>query len=199
MLDDLDKTLKVVLEAGLRDSLRTPFTITFAAPDEKFPPSTVSLPAINLFLYDVRENRDLRTNEMLVEHTADGRAMQLRPPVRIDCSYLITAWTSEANDAAAGEHALLGNVIRVLLRAPTIPGEMLQGTLRDHPAVLPVSTLQPARLQTMAEMWQAAGGRPKAALHYTVTVPVWTHAAEETHLVTERIVKFEVGGALARD
>jgi hypothetical protein len=42
---------------------------------------------VNCYLYDVRENREMRTNEALTVHSADGlRAARIRPPVRIDCA-----------------------------------------------------------------------------------------------------------------
>ena len=66
MIDDLDRTLKNLLEdpdCGLPELDPSP-AITFGAPDSKFAPTP---PAINLFLYDVRENRELRSNEVVVE------------------------------------------------------------------------------------------------------------------------------------
>jgi hypothetical protein len=196
MLDDLDRTLKHLLEASLPPDLRKQITITFAAPDGKFPPSAVALPAIDLFLYDIRENRDLRSVEPIIERLANGRVTERRAPVRVDCSYLITAWTTDGPDSTAGEHGLLGHVLRVLVRAPVIPAEALQGALRGDGETLPLLTLQAGRLQSIAELWQAAGGRPKAALHLTVTVPVWTSDAEPVHTVTERHLRFVVGTAV---
>ena len=67
MIHDLDTTLKALLEkeipkGDLQDHAVT-VTISFERPDPDFPPSGVALPAIDLFLYDVRENHDLRSNE----------------------------------------------------------------------------------------------------------------------------------------
>ncbi|SRR6266540_67337 len=197
MLDDLDKTLKNLLEARLPQDVRKQVTITFAAPDSKFPPTTVSLPAIDLFLYDVRENRELRSNELVRERMPDGRLTERPPPVRVDCSYLLTTWATEGPDAVAGEHGLLGEVLRVLVRAPAIPADMLHGSLLNNGDALPILTLQAGRLQSIAELWQAAGGRPKAALHFTVTLPVWTDEATEVPVVTERVLKFRLGETVA--
>jgi hypothetical protein len=38
----------------------------------------------------VRENSDLRPNQWELERRADGIVTRKRPPVRADCSYLIT-------------------------------------------------------------------------------------------------------------
>src|SRR5262245_38845127 len=122
MINDLDSTLEQLLKQELPASLVGQVAISFAAPDDKFPPSSVSLPAIDLFLYDVRENRELRSNEWTVERRPDGTASRTRAPVRVDCSYLITAWPSESSpNPAKDEHMLLGEVMVVLLRHPVIP------------------------------------------------------------------------------
>lgn len=185
MIQDLDKTLRQLLLRELPPQLvaadaATPVTISFATPDDQFPPTTVTLPAIDLFLYDVRENRDLRSSEWEVTRRSDGTAIRKRPPVRVDCSYLVTAWASDSSPTPAeDEHSLLGEVMQVLLRHPTIPEAALQGSLAGQEPPLPTLSLRDGRLQSMGEFWQALGGKPKAALHYTVTVGVEPQAAVE--------------------
>src|SRR5439155_22448323 len=92
MLQDLDNSLEALLrheKLGLPKDL---CDIDFAAPGEGFPSAGVKLPAVDLFLYDVREERDLRSNEWLLERNPDGTASRKRSPIRISCSYLVTAW-----------------------------------------------------------------------------------------------------------
>ena len=67
MIDDLDKTIATLLRRELPPSLAQQVQISFATPDDQFPPQSVTLPAIDLFLYDVRENLELRSNEVYVE------------------------------------------------------------------------------------------------------------------------------------
>jgi len=167
--------------------------ISFATPDDQFPSQSVTLPAIDLFLYDVRENLELRSNELSLERRGDGTATRTRSPVRVDLSYLITAWPSESvPNPAEDEHRLLGEVMRVLLRYRTLPEDVLQGELRGQRPSLPISTLQPGRLQSMGEFWQAVGGKPKAALNYQVTLSVDVAAPEEVRLVTEKVIKIRM-------
>ncbi len=185
MIYDLDRTLAVLLERELPATLvgeqaTTPVKVSFATPDDQFPASTVTPPAIDLFLYDVRENRELRNNEWQVERRSDGTAKRKRSPVRVDCSYLVTAWASENSpDPPGDEHLILGEVMKVLLRHSTIPQAALQGSLAGQEPPLPALTLRDGRLQSLGEFWQALGGKPKAALHYTVTIGVEPHAAVE--------------------
>lgn len=194
MIDDLDRTLEELLRRELPAALVDQVSFSFAPPNDEFPPTSVTLPAIDVFLYDVRENRELRSNEGQLERRPNGTGAISRPPVRIDCSYLITAWPSEnSTSPALDEHRLLGELIRALLRRPALPPEVLQGSLADQPFPVTLRTLQAGQLQNLMEFWQALGGRPKAALNLTVTLALQAHPAVETGpLVTERIFRIEV-------
>lgn len=181
MIDDLDRTVEELLKRELSPALVGQVAISFSAPDSDFPPSSVTLPAVDLFLYDVRENLELRNTGFVVERHDDGRVTKRRPLTRVDCSYLITAWSSESSTSRSlDEHRLLSEVMKVLLRHPTIPEMLLQGGLKGQEPPLPSSTLQPGRLQSVAEFWQALGGKPKAALNYTVTIGIVPDQAVET-------------------
>jgi hypothetical protein len=183
VIQDLDETIAALLRRDLPATLGEQVQISFATPDDQFPSQSITLPAIDLFLYDVRENLELRSNEV----------SRTRPSVRVDLSYLITAWPSESvPDPAEDEHRLLGEVMRVLLRYRTLPEEVLQGELRGQRPVLPISTLQPGRLQSMGEFWQAVGGKPKAALNYQVTLSVDVAVPEEVRLVTEKVIRIRM-------
>jgi hypothetical protein len=193
MIDDLDRTLRALLERDL-PALVGQVDITFATPNDQFLQSGVKLPAVDLFLYDIRENRDLRRADPQMERR-DGVVMQTRPPVRVDCSYLVTAWASpsSANPPGYDEHRLLGGVMRVLLRHPTLPEAILQGVLKSQELPLPTSTLQQGQLQNLGEYWQALGGRARATLNYTVTLAV--QVAEPANLgppVTTRTARVNV-------
>ena len=193
MIKDLDETIAALLRRDLPPALVGQVQISFATPDDQFPPQSVTLPAIDLFLYDVRENLDLRSNEVYLERRSDGRATRTRAPVRMDFSYLVTAWPSESvPDPAEDEHHLLGEVMRVLLRYRTIPEDMLQGVLVGQQPPLPVSSMQPGRLQSLGEFWQALGGKPKAALNYQVTLSVDVTAPQEVPLVTDKVIQIRM-------
>lgn len=192
MIDDLDKTLVALLRRELAPTLSEQIQVSFEAPDDRFPPQSVATPAVDLFLYDVRENLELRSNDVELEKHENGLALRRFMPVRIDASYLITAWPREGlANPAEDEHRLLGEVMRVLLRYRTLPQELLHGTLAASELPLPVSALQPGRLQSLGEFWQAMGGKPKAAINYTVTLSINVTAPQEVRLVKERIFHFD--------
>lgn len=198
MINDLDETLAALLRRDLPAALAEQVQVSFATPDDQFPPQSVTLPAIDLFLYDVRENIELRSNEVYLQRRGDGTATRTRAPVRVDFSYLVTAWPSQSvPEPAEDEHHLLGEVMQVLLRYRTIPEDVLQGGLAGQEPPLPASSLQPGRLQSLGEFWQALGGKPKAALNYTVTVSVDVTLPEEVRLVTDKKIKLRMEKGVA--
>jgi hypothetical protein len=197
MLQNLDNLLKNLLDAELPRELSLKPEITFVTPEGNTLPK-VSLPAIDLFLYDVRENRELRSGEWRNELQSDGSFLRERPPVRVACSYIITAWA----DDPATEHLLLGETMRVLLRYPRLPvaafaadaerARELTGALSGPD--LPAAVAQPGSIQNLGEFWRAIGGKPHAALLYTVTIAVATGAAPEAlQAVKEHVVRTHVG------
>lgn len=198
LIDDLDESLKALLVRELPQAISGQVSVSFAAPDDEFH-SSVKLPAVDLFLYDIRENLELRSNDEYVQRHSDGTGLRLRAPVRVDASYLITAWPgSTEKDRPEDEHHLLGEVMQALLRFRTLPRAVLKGSLASQELALPVSTLQPGRLQSLGEFWQALGGKPKAALNYTVTFAVDTAKPEQVKLVTEKIIGLDLGVGEAR-
>jgi hypothetical protein len=183
MIDDLDRSIEELLRRELPPSLVGQVAISFAAPDSEFPPASVTLPAVDLFLYDIRENLELRRPGWVIERKPDGTALKQQRPVRVDCSYLVTAWSSEGSTTRAlDEHRILSEVMDVLVRHPMLPEQVLQGRLKGQEP--PTAVLQPGRLQSVGELWQALGGKPKAALNYTVTIGI----SPFTPLETERPV-----------
>lgn len=185
MLHDLDITLEELLKTELPPTLvgasaATRVSISFATPDREFASQISQAPVINLFLYDVRENLELRSNEWVLDRQPSGTATRRRPPVRVDCSYAITIWVTNSQADPQTEHRLLGEVMRALLRHPTIPRAVLQGSMREQEILPRGLTLRPTQLQSLGEFWQAMGGRPKPALNYTVTLAIPVYEEAET-------------------
>ena len=151
MFHDLDATLAQLL---LRELVATypdikTDNISFAAPDDEFRRGGYKSPTLNLFLYDVRENWELRSSEWTYERR-NGRVTRQGPPIRVDCAYLITAWSAESGpQAVAAEHRLLGNVARALLKHRQLPDGVIQGG--QQPGQAPTSCrTKPATISAVA-------------------------------------------------
>ncbi len=130
MLADLDESLKTLLKRDLDRHGFDGVEIEFDAPDKEWAAS-LSSPAVNLFLYDIREAKELRPIDW-EERMRDGRTFDLRPPLRIDASYAVTAWTRDVQD----EHRLLSQVMAALYAFPTLPEEVLTAVARERLAAL---------------------------------------------------------------
>ncbi len=184
MIRDLTLTLKTILtQAGLPDELRAAH-LSFERPSEPFGPSETTL---NVYLYDIRENLELRQNEPVLERD-NGTVILRKPPLRVSCSYLITAWPAVVGEELAlQEHRLLSQALQVLSRYPSIPRNLLQGSLREQDP-LPVMTVQPDGLKNPAEFWTALGNRLRPSLTLTVALAMETLAPETFPMViTEEV------------
>jgi hypothetical protein len=169
MINDLDETIKQLLvkkgglDAGTVD-------ISFEIPDREWSAS-ISKPRINLYLYDIRENHELRATEWNV--TTDNRGMTSRKknPSRIDLAYLITVW---ANDVA-DEHRLLWQIMYTLFRFPVLPQDILIGALVKQEFPVLASTAQPDGLfNNPADFWSALDNEIKPSINYVLTVAMDT-------------------------
>jgi hypothetical protein len=195
MIRDLSETLKAVLQDPT-------FTLVFpelAAADIIFdrpldpfnPPKTT----IDLFLYDVRENLELRSNEYTVAKI-NGQSITHPAALRLACSYLVTAWPVGGAELSLQEHRLLTQVLRVLSRYPIIPGSFLQGSLVGQDPPLPMVALHPDALKNLSEFWSSLGSKMKASLTVTVTISVPVFADITDFLVTTHTTKYLNGNGV---
>jgi hypothetical protein len=178
MIDDLDRSLEAFLRRELAAD-HPDVRIAFDAIDAAALPVT---PLLRVILYDVRENRERRNLEPMLDRRTDPPSR--RPaPLPVDCSYAITAW---ARDGALAEHRLLGDTVRALARSPVLPADVLQGALAGLDAP-PAARLQGGSTPRTRRLSRATGARPM--LRYTVTVSLPLFDAEPVTLVTAHVVR----------
>src|SRR2546423_1818719 len=116
MFRSVDQTLERLLRD--RVPLRTE-GISFDTPSESYEKRLPAPRTLNLYLYDPRENHDLRMPDWSIERQPNGSFIKQRPPARIDLCYMITVWSTPSSDgttAVLDEHDLLGRVLATLLR-----------------------------------------------------------------------------------
>jgi hypothetical protein len=142
--------------------------ISLDRPSEIFVPGQTT---VNLFLHDLRENVDLRDSTPAIT-SSNGQVSVARPPLRVACTYLVTAWPVGGPDLPLQEHRLLGQVLQVFAALPTIPAAFLQGALVGQEPPLPLLTAEAGGLRNPAEFWTALGNRLRPSLSVTATVAV---------------------------
>jgi hypothetical protein len=172
MIHDLDETIRHLLRQGASaGSSLLNADIKFDVPDAAWRLSLTKL-TVNCYLYDINENREMRTHEPLRVRSADHkRVAEIGPPRRVDCSYCITAWSMSTTEPVLEEHRLLSEVLLVILRHPTIPRSMLQGSLVDQIAPYP-TVIASQGGEKNPDFWQALDQRLKPSLNYVVTLAV---------------------------
>jgi hypothetical protein len=178
VFDDVNRTIEALLRAELPADVAGQVGISFATPDETFPPQGLQLPALNLFLYEVRENTQLRDLEAAFERRADGQVTRVAPPVRVDCHYLVSAVAKKQLGSEIEEHHILGATLRALLRHKVLPASVLRGELAGKSPPMRAVAIAPGTHASGLELWQALKGKPRACLHYTLTIPVDTSLPE---------------------
>ena len=159
LLDDsLTAFLRQVVPLRERD-----VDVVFDAPDRDWA-AGVSRPTIDLYLWDVRPNAYERQLGLATVPMPNGRPQRQPALPRIDCRYLVTAWTSDVGD----EHSLLGRVLAALMRHPVIAPEHLHGSLADL-RPLPTVELRTGSGSENSDFWSALGGQLKPGLDVVVS------------------------------
>jgi hypothetical protein len=157
---DLDEGLRGLLRSDLRRHGFDGVEVSFDAPSREWS-GKLTGPAVNLFLYDLREARDRAIS------TPEPRAGAMVPPsLRLALTYAVTAWTKAVED----EHRLLSQVLSILFSHARLPDEVLGE--RSTGVRGPVETAVGRPREDKADFWNAVGGQYKASIDYVVQIAV---------------------------
>jgi hypothetical protein len=214
MIDHLDALLHRLFRNAIAE-LSSDAQVRFQPPDEDWRALVPIIsdadgnPAnsLNVYLADLRENRALRSNAR--ERTLVGQEVfETPPPRRIDCHYLISAWSpvtvSIAIDPTLDEHALLAEAARVIgahdeldpvaIYAASTPPQSPPAALADEK--FPITLLPVEGFPKIAEFWGTMGekNRWKPFLYAVITL-----ALRETPLRAGPIVTTTTTRTLQRD
>jgi hypothetical protein len=166
MLADLDETLRTLLKTELERHGFEGVDIAFDAPAREWS-GQLSKPTVNIFLYDLREAETLRTSEWS-RIQRDGRSFEGRPPMVMECSYAVTAWTQAVED----EHRLLSQVLAIFYAYPEMPQSALNGRLANGSQQWPIKARIGQGKGEKSDFWSAIGGQYKVSLDYVVRLSV---------------------------
>src|SRR4051794_6972181 len=166
MLADLDETLRSLLKEDLEAHGFEGVDIAFDAPSRDWS-GQLSKPTVNVFLYDLRETEALRTSEW-GRLSRNGRTFETRPPMVMEASYAVTAWTQAVED----EHRLLSQVLAIFYAFPEIPQDKLNGRLQNGSQAWPIKGRIGQGKGEKSDFWSAVGGQDKVSLDYVVRLSV---------------------------
>jgi len=165
MVADLDESLRTLLQRELGRHGFDNVEVAFDAPAKEWS-SQLAAPTVNVFLYDLRESADHR-HRAIEERRTNGGAFETRPPLILECSYAITAWTQAVED----EHRLLSQILTILYSYVRLPADALSGRLSNGAQRYPIfGKVGQPKAEGKADFWNAVGGQYKASLDYVVTL-----------------------------
>jgi hypothetical protein len=165
-LADLDEALRALLKRELERHGFEGVDIAFDAPATDWS-AKLTNPTVNLFLYDLRENvgeAEVTTRSLRV----NGAQIAAPPPMRLEITYSVTAWTKAVQD----EHRLLSQVLAVLFSHVSLPADLLQGRLASASLLRAIETEVGRPKEEKADFWTSIGGRYKASIDYAVKLEV---------------------------
>jgi len=166
LFNDVAETLKQFL-IGEIPIERNEIDVSFERPSREWS-SKLSRPTLNLFLFDIRERKELRDGTFAMTRTADGRAIQTRPPRRVDLTYLVTAWTREADD----EHRILGRTLAAMYRTDNLPDAFRQGYLQFAETQVPLRVTSADHVARPHDLWGVLDNELRASITWVTTVPI---------------------------
>lgn len=167
MFQDLDLTIRKLLEDVNTQPSLAGVDITFSPPDGVF---TFNQKTLDVFLYGVHENRILRDPVPILE-LVGGIVTRRVPPLRVNCDYLVTAWSKQPGAAGVQEeHLILAAAMIKLSQFTTMPVAYLQNSMVGQPFPVPVSVAQSAEGKSLGEFWSALGQSPRSSFHLMITI-----------------------------
>lgn len=186
MIHDLDETLKDILirQGNLNGG---EIDIAFDQPTGEWT-AGLSRPTVNMYLYDIRENVELRARQPQVRTGPNGVGQTTFPPKRVDLSYLITVWARNPED----EHQLLWRVLTVLSRLRNIDPEESKGLVQRQPGPMPTKVALPSdAVRNMPDLWGVMENQLKPSINFQVTVSLDMQELFEAPLVLT--TQFRIG------
>jgi hypothetical protein len=186
MIKDLDDTIEGILieDGGFQ---RDVVDIRFETPNREWS-AGISRPTLNCYLFDIRENLELRQQGRQVEARDSHEAVRRQPALWFSFTYLITAWTRAVED----EHHLLWQALLTLARFNALPSERLKGGLSQNGAPIYTAVARPdSVLKSPGEFWTALENQLKPSLSYTVTLRVERETALAISTVSSILLRVQ--------
>jgi hypothetical protein len=168
---DLDEALRSLLRRELSRHGFEGVEISFDAPSKEWS-GKLTAPTVDLFLYDLREATERSTNSP-EQRTGNGGAFMVSPPLRLELTYAVTAWTKDVED----EHRLLSQALAILFSHSRLPDDVFDAEKAGVRGPADTSVGRPR--EEKADFWSAIGGQYKASIDYVVHISIESGARFE--------------------
>lgn len=168
----------------------------FEIPTKQWLESLVS-PTLNFYLFDIRENTDLRHTDWLPPQVKGTKVTKRMPPRRFDLRFMVSAIADDVET----EHQLLWWALRTLLQHPELPPKDWRtewkgltpeviAQLESLEAPLPTRIGDKEDSARLLDIWSALDAPPRPALVYIVTVPMDLDVSQNAPLVFTRTLRY---------
>jgi hypothetical protein len=159
MFESLSIAIKNLLIKEIKD-----IEVKFGRPDDKFANTGATPIIVNMFLYDVREDVALRSNELSFERS-NGVVTVEGAPFYVTCSYVMTVWAHEDDEAPLNEQKLLGELMQLMAGQTQI-----EVPATSSPVPLRIAAID--EIGSLSEFWTSLGNniRPSFVLKATVAL-----------------------------
>lgn len=176
LLEALNSALQALIEQEMQNKLEQEIYIQFAPPNKEFQ-SKVAKPTVNIFLYDIRENLELRSHKSVTvrDYTRTEFAPLQMSPIHVSFSYILTAWAPSESTTVMDTtiDKILSLLLNILLFYPELPEKYLDESIKAIRPLPKMQILHPTYLQSVGEFWHALEGQPKPFIHCTITTPIY--------------------------
>ena len=174
VIESISETLVSLLEKEIERLPSGRFSVTLKSPVEE---RGDGAPRINLFLYMVSENAELRNQPLIREENNRLRY----PPLFLNLRYLITPYAKEQKD----EHRILSETMRILHDCTNQdqPGR------KKLPHQLRIA-LEPLSIEDIYKLWRALNRPYRLSVSYSVQVArIDSTRHKEVEIVKKRDIR----------
>ena len=192
MLDPVNEIIRDLIQSRV-PALAGPTQVGFEPPDDTWKSAAYGAgeDRLNIYLYEIREDLKYRSNERTVSFK-NGWLNESKSTGRIDCHYLITAWSPMAfsppgAEPTRDEHRILYSVLGALMRnRPLVPAAVyapnivipsgrkltvdVPPELRD--ASLPLEAALADQIRDLGDFWGTMKLPWRPTIGLTVTIPM---------------------------
>jgi hypothetical protein len=171
--------------------------VRFEAPTRQWA-SSLFRPTISVFLYDVKENLELRHAAFRTWREGNTGFSKAEPRL-YDFRFMVSVFSSEIED----EHAIFWRVLHTLVRFTELPTSVLPEGWEGPTTGLLCRVDQPNESSSkLTDIWSGLESSPRPALSWVVTLPVDTESEFSSPLVLTRNLAYRVlpdeGAAMIR-